>query len=607
MPKIRRLPEELANRIAAGEVVERPASVVKELVENSLDAGAHRIEVSLREGGRQLIVVVDDGCGMDREDAQLAVQRFATSKIADPEDLHRLETLGFRGEALPSIGAVSRLRIITRPPGAAEGTLVVVEGGELKRVESIGCPAGTRVEVADLFFNTPARRKFLSSANTERSHCHDWVLRLALGWPDRAFRLTHDGTTLLSVRGEGDLLAVLAVAYGSNAARQFLPVRLEDRGLVVWGYISGPRLVRATRQHQFFFVNGRFVRSRLLSHALTEAYGPLLPTGRQPLCALHLCLPAAEVDPNVHPTKIEVRFAAEGWVHDRVAEAVRRALEEAGLRPAPVGVASRPASKQPPTARHVIASRLRVGPLVDKLDARDDGLEVHGRPLQTLRPSGRAPEAAVASAERPQVLGQLGARYILARLGEDLLLIDQHRAAERVLLERLVKAGAPAQQWLAVPAPLELSPAQAAAAREHGELLAALGFVLEPFGPRGWLLRAVPAGMVYNAPQQFVSDLLEELAEWQAPLSAQARAEQLRAMAACHAAVKAGERLSAAEMQRLVEDLLATSSPAVCPHGDPVIVTVTLAELDRRFERPRRQAEQPKLGPEEAAAKEGTP
>jgi len=595
MPRIHRLPEVLANRIAAGEVVERPASVVKELAENALDAGARHIAVELRAGGTRLIVVADDGCGMEPEDAVLAVERFATSKISTSEDLHRIETMGFRGEALPSIGAVSRMRILTRPPDRPEGTLVVVEGGALRTVEPVGCPPGTRVEVADLFFNTPARRKFLSSTNTERAHCHDWVVRLAMARPDVAIKLVHDGQVLFSTAGTGDLLSVLATAYGANAAREFMPVLLETDDARIFGFVSGPRLMRATRQHQYFFVNGRFVRSRALSHAVTQAYGSLLPAGRYPVCALHLTLAPTDVDPNVHPTKIEVRFAYEGRVHDLAERAVREALEQAGLRPA-TPPALRPHTSALPGPRSSAAEHLRVGPLADKLDAREDGLEVHARPLDYGAARGAEPRrdrpaptrlevAAEGAPPDVQVLGQLARRYIVALSGDRLLLIDQHRAAERVLLDRLRMSERPAAQYLAVPVPLELSPSQAAAAAEHRQALASLGFDLEPFGPTGWLLRSVPSGMEYAAPADYVTDMLEELSEWKGRPTVRSREEALQALVACHAAVKAGQPLSYEEMRRLVQDLMATNSPAVCPHGDPVILTLSAAEIDRRFER----------------------
>ncbi len=524
MPHVQRLSETLANRIAAGEVVERPASVVKELAENAVDADATRVEVDLRVGGTKLISVADNGCGMERDDAVLAVERFATSKISSPDDLHAIDTMGFRGEALPSIGAVSRLRITTRTPDADEGTLVVVEGGVLERVEAVGCPVGTRVEVADLFFNTPARRKFLSSANTERGHCHEWILRLAMARPDIAFRLTHEGASIFQTAGTRDLLAVLAVAYGHNAVRDMIPVLLETPELTVVGFVSGPRLMRSTRQYQMFFVNRRFVRSRLLSHALTQAYGSLLPGGRQPICALHLGVPPDDVDPNVHPTKIEVRFVAEGRMHDLVERAVREALQEAGLRPRTPAPMSPIDDGRQSYADAAEAARLRTSPLADKLDVRDDGLGVYDAPLPltvdreapaSVGPRGR--EVPHRHTGGPEVVGQLAGRYIVALAGSDLILIDQHRAAERVVLDRLSAVGDPAKQYMAVPVTLELTPAQSSAAREHGDVLSASGFDLEPFGPTGWLLRSVPAGLEYASPEASVVDLLDELSQWKAP------------------------------------------------------------------------------------------
>ncbi|MCD6350521.1 MAG: hypothetical protein J7M26_00265, partial [Armatimonadetes bacterium] len=319
---------------------------------------------------------------------------------------------------------------------------------------------------------------------------------------------------------------------------------------------------------------------------------------------LHLHLPPEDVDPNVHPTKIEVRFPSEGRIHDLAVRAVRQALQEAGLRPGtPPPLTSAEGQSRAPQADYARASHLRTSPIADKLDVRDDGLEVHGRPLALGRPEGKIPlgdagEAGPTAArafaepapgrEKPRAVAQLGLRYILVVAGDELLLVDQHRAAERVLFDELTRVGTPAKQFLAVPAPLELTPAQAAAAAEHRELLASMGFDLEAFGHTGWLLRSVPAGTEYQAPQEAVKDLLEELAEWKAPASAEQRAEQMRAMVACHAAVKAGQRLTEAEQQRLIDALLATSSPSVCPHGDPIILTLKLEDIDRRMERPAR-------------------
>lgn len=594
MATIHVLPEDIANRIAAGEVVERPASVVKELVENAIDAGATRVEVELRGGGRELIRVTDNGCGMRPEDLCMAVQRFATSKVAGAEDLERILTMGFRGEALPSIGAVAQLRITTRPVAMDEGATLVVEGGVVRGPEPTGCPPGTVVEVARLFYNTPARLKFLATTATERGHCVAWVQYLALSRPDIAFRLVHDGQVLFATAGSGELRAVVAAIYGAAAARDFLPVQAETEALSLHGLISGPRLTRATRQYQHFFVNRRFVRSRQLSHALTEAYGLLLPPGKSPLCAVHLKLAPEDVDPNVHPTKIEIRFRHPQSVHAVLQEACEEALATAGFRtltqrPRPTSSASSAAAgvfAGPDLEQRRRAERLRVNPFAESLDERDAGLEVFA-----ARPDNPVPPEALflpqdEAADSLEVLGQLANRYIVAKSGHDLLLVDQHRAAERVLLDALAASpGHLVRQLLAVPLSLDLTPAEAAAVENHRQALAALGFELEAFGPSAVLLRSIPAALVGEDYETAVRDLIADLAAWEAPSSAERRDEQLRAMVACHGATKKNCALTREEMQRLIKDLMATRAPAVCPHGDPIIVSFPLALLDRRFRR----------------------
>lgn len=602
MPTIRVLPENLANRIAAGEVVERPASVVKELVENAIDAGASRIEIELREGGRKLIKVVDDGCGMVPDDLLMAVQRFATSKIAEAEDLDRILTMGFRGEALPSIGAVAQLRLTSRPHDAAEGAMLTVEGGKVEAPSAAGCPPGTTIEVSNLFFNTPARLKFLATTATERGHCLDWIQHLALARPDIAFKVIHDGQTVFTSAGKGDLLSVLAAIYGSGAAREFLPIEAKSEDVRIRGYISGPKLTRVTRTHQFFFVNHRFVRSRQLSHALMEAYGLLLPSGKSPLCAVHFQLAAEEVDPNVHPTKIEVRFRNQARVQQLFGRACAEALANAGLRS--LAQPARPWHQPPPgrddtqaepyapdyeEQRRLRAERLRINPFADAIDQRDDGLEVFTPPEAEEQPPQGSQQRLIdepIATLRPQVLGQIDNKYVVARLGRDLLLVDQHRAAERVLLHALEQAeGQVARQLLAVPLTLELSAQEAAAVETHAEELLGLGFELEPFGPSAYLLRSVPVALAEKPYEVAVRELIEDLANWQAPASLEKRRQQLLAMVACHTAIKKGMSLSAPEMEGLIRDLLQTAAPAVCPHGDPIIVSMTGEQLDRRFRR----------------------
>jgi len=622
MPSIIILSEQLANRIAAGEVVERPASIVKELLENSLDAGAQRIEVTISEGGRRLIKVTDDGCGMDAEDAALSVQRFATSKISAPEDLESITTMGFRGEALPSIAAVSQMRITTRLHDAAEGTMLTIEGGEITDARALGCPPGTTVEVANLFYNTPARLKFLRATATERGHCSDWVTRMAMGRPDVAIKFSHDDTVLFTSAGRDDLLAVLAEAYGSKVAREMLPVELHSGAIRIAGYVSGARLTRATRKHQLFFVNNRFVRSLSLGHALGEAYGLLLPSGKQPMCVLKTELPPELVDPNVHPTKIEVRFKNQGQLHNLMQEAVEMALAEAGLRAPALRRAAGPT--RPPVAADVAgrwhgpdaevrarARRLRVNPFAETVDERQDGLEVHGgqpaaleeRPVaevgrrETPREDGaragsparsRAgkPDLRAADAlaeERLEPLGQVAGTYIICRAGEDLLVVDQHRAAERVIADELSQRPSErSRQMLVLPLTLELTDAEQAAAEQWRDALAEMGFEMEPFGGTGYLVRSVPSMLVDRNIEEILRGFIEEVGEWGKADTDDLR-ERLIATVACHSAVKRGEHLSDREIRDLIASLNKSSAPGVCPHGDPIIVCVSRDQLDRQF------------------------
>ncbi len=588
MNRINVLSEALANRIAAGEVVDRPASVVKELVENAIDAEATRIEVELAEGGRKLIRVSDDGLGMSPEDAALCVQRFATSKVSEEADLQHIETMGFRGEALPSIASVSHLRITTRLRESDEGTMLTIEGGEIAEVRAVGCPTGTTIEVANLFFNTPARLKFLRTTGTERGHCSDWVTRMALARPDIAMQMTHEGTVLLSSPGRGDLPATVAQILGSTVARQMLPVDFDTGAMRIHGLISSSRLTRATRKHQMCFVNRRYVRSMSLGHALREAYGILLPSGKQPLCALHIDMPAQLVDPNVHPTKIEVRFKSQGEVHGLMQQAVEEGLEQAGLRPKSMRTPPRGPDQAgrftgPDLEQRTMARRLRVNPFYDATDERDVGLEVHeGEP----EPDATATEdPAIAVGEALEALGQVAGAYIACRSGGDLLLVDQHRAAERIIAAELAsKDHAVARQMLMLPMTLELTDAEQAAVDEHREALGEAGFEIEPFGGSGYLVRSVPASLAERAPEEALRGIIEELAEWGKSDQGDAR-ERLIATIACHGAIKSGEHLSEREMRHLIGQLNRSSTPAICPHGDPIIVSISRAELDRRFGR----------------------
>jgi len=604
MPKIKLLSEKMANRIAAGEVVERPASVVKELLENALDAGAQRIEAEITEGGRRLIKVTDNGCGMDAEDVVLSVHRFATSKVSEPGDLEGIASMGFRGEALPSVAAVSQMRITTRPHDADEGTMLTIEGGEITDARTTGCPPGTTVEVANLFYNTPARLKFLRATATERGHCSDWVTRLALARPDVALKFSHDDTVLFTSPGRDDLLAVLTEAYGSGVARQMLPVELHSGVIHVTGHVSGARLTRASRKHQLFFVNRRFVRSMTLSHALSEAYGMLLPSGKQPICALHLELPLELVDPNVHPTKIEVRFKNQGELHNLTQQAVEAALAEAGLRapslrPARGRGTARPYPgaagrwEGPDAEARARARRLRVNPFAEAVDERQDGLEVHSSAPEAAEQAHATATQAVPAAQllSPDVagetlepLGQVAGTYIVCRAGDDLLLVDQHRAAERIIADELSqREDGISRQMLVLPLTLELTDAERAAAAQWREALAAMGFEMEPFGNTGYLVRSVPTMLVDRNPEQILQGLIEELSEW-GQADTDGLHERLLATVACHAAIRRGEHLSEGEIRDLIAALNQSTAPGVCPHGDPIIVCLSHEQLARQFQ-----------------------
>jgi DNA mismatch repair protein MutL len=610
--RINVLDDNTANRIAAGEVVERPASVVKELVENAIDAGAKRITVELGEGGKQLIRVTDDGCGMEADDALLCLQRFATSKIATAADLAEIGTLGFRGEAMPSIASVSRLRLTTREHDAEAGTEVLVNGGVMADVHPVGCPPGTMVEVRDLFFNTPARLKFLKVTNTERGHCIDWVQRLALAHPDIAFRVVHDASTCFVSPATGDMLPILAIMYGSSASRDFLPIRYESPDLRITGYLSSPRLTRANRIHQHFFINGRLVRSRMMSHGLTRAYGGLLPTGRQPICAIAIDIVPRLVDPNAHPTKIEVRFSRPWEVHHLLEQAVVEALQAANLigeasfqRPATTGEEDwdlrvgqervAPAGQRPPLPRvgeEGPRTNWRPSPFADVIDEHEEGLEVHGAAPVSAPPAEvrtlPVPEMPRHRLEEARVLGQLRNTYILAEAPDALLLISQHRASEIALAQRLrSREGGRLghSQRLTVPVSMELPTKESSVVEGNLEVFLSLGFELEPFGKAAWLIRAIPVFLEGRNYEEVFRGLAERLADDDMPPDLDRRLDVAIASAACQAAVKAGERLSPAEMESLLSALTAAGSPGLCPHGDPVIIALRHDELDRRFER----------------------
>jgi DNA mismatch repair protein MutL len=580
------LDDAVANKIAAGEVIERPASVVKELVENAIDAGATHVEVALEEGGRRLVAVTDDGEGMTAEEAVLALQRHATSKIRQADDLFAIRTLGFRGEALPSIAAVSHFRLTTRARGEPAGARLQVEGGIVTEMEEVGVPEGTEVRVAGLFYNTPARLKFLRSEAAELSRITELLWDFGFACPALSLRLTHNANEVLRRPAAGDLRSAIGARFGHANLDQFLNVNFTSGPIRVSGCAAVPGFHRASRSQERFFVNGRPIASRLLTHALEEAYHTLLPQRRYPAAVIMLEIEPGLVDVNVHPAKAEVRFYRESEVHHAVNRAVREALDRGGLAPQAELRAATPAAIRPAApAAGPVTPDLLSPPSAEPEPARGSTTAPRRIPPPAEPAAGPAPPRAVA-ALRP--LAQLRATYLLAEGEQGLVVVDQHRAHERVLYERFLTEmtqAAGQSQGLVVPITLEFGSHEASVLEQNAAELAALGFDFEPFGGNSFLLRAVPPSVARQAPEAFVRDLVEELASQSPPRQMEERRERAATVMACKSAVKAGQTLALEEMVELCAQLLATTRPFTCPHGRPTMMTVSNYELDRKFYR----------------------
>lgn len=593
---IRLLPPVLVNRIAAGEVVERPAAAVKELVENAIDAGAARIDITLRDGGQSLLAVGDDGTGMSADELSLAVERHCTSKLPD-DNLSRIPALGFRGEALPSIGAVSRMRIVSRPRDAANGWEIAVEAGHKSAPVPAAAPFGTRVEVRDLFFATPARLKFLKTPRTERELAVDTVRRLAMAYPAIAFSVTGDeDRSLLRLPPVGDRAARLAALLGRDFGQNSLAIEAERGGFVLTGLAGLPTLNRALPRDQFLVVNGRPVRDKLLAGAVRGAYQDVLARDRHPIVALFLDGPAEEIDVNVHPAKAEVRFRDAGLVRGLIVGALRAALAAAGHR-ASTTVASaalgafRPggAALAPPGA----GSRQFAFPRSSALALAEAGNAFLAP--ETLPADATSPDAAMlptppSAAEAPlgSARAQLHGTYILAETATGIVLVDQHAAHERLVHERIKQALAAngvARQSLLLPEIVELGEAEAARLAARADELAEFGLIIEKFGPGAVVVREVPALLPGLDVASLIRDLADELAEWGAALSLKERVESVCGTLACHTSVRAGRRLNPTEMDALLRQMESTPNSGQCNHGRPTYVALDLADIERLFGR----------------------
>ena len=641
MANVQILDENTANQIAAGEVVERPAAVVKELVENALDAGAKRILVELDEGGKYLIRVTDDGSGMSREDAVLSLQRHATSKIRSADDLWQITTMGFRGEALPSIASVSQLTLTTKAAGddEAAGVQIRCAGGALEEVTEIGARTGTSITVENLFYNVPARLKFLKSSSTELTHIVELMQRFALARPDVSFRLLHSGGEVFASGGSGSAMDACVHVFGRETTRHLVPLNYEGAGLRVTGFIGTPAALKTSRSAQHTFVNTRFVRNKAVTRALDEAYKSVqtLHGTRYPAAVVMIDVDPSQVDVNVSPTKTEVRFTREGDIYAAVYKAVGEALMAGGLvptitqkvapltpnnggvrgeqeHPSLMSVPSRPAANTRQEPRDTAAFREAYQERA-RQSGDDDPFEGGFSPAPPSltgagaggRGSSPAPqdwvgEATVGEDYRGhdlsslRVLAQTRNMYILAQTDKALVLIDQHIAHERVLYEQLLAGaegaggGVPTQR-LMLPFTLELSKREALVIEKRLDDLRQAGFDLEPFGGDSFVVRSVPASVAQKhlkaqgGPEEVLREIVDELVEKTVSRRLLLPAEEVLITASCKMAVKAGDPLSFEEMNALVSDLLKSDNPYTCPHGRPIIVELPNGDLDRKFGR----------------------
>jgi DNA mismatch repair protein MutL len=661
MSRIRILPETVANRIAAGEVVERPASVVKELLENSLDAGARSVRVEVESGGKRLIRIIDDGSGMLHDDALLAFERHATSKLKNADDLLSISTLGFRGEALPSIAAVSRLTLETRATEEAEGARIEFAGGKLMSVKPAGAPAGTTINVADLFYCVPARRKFLKSETTELGHIASLVTHYALAHPDKHFLLKTPTQEILNATPVETMAERVYQVFGRQAAMEMVemtpteaPIRAaiteaalepgeESARIRTSGFVSRPEVQRVNRNGIYIFVNRRLIRDRLVLHAINEAYRNIMPPGVFPAVLLFLELPYEEVDVNVHPAKIEVRFRHSQVVHDFVRDSIRLALSNARPVPSfPSAAASRPeaafaagasagggagamqnfvagvAAVENPLAREPVA----VPPSAQFEAQLEDAFELSGAPdrpipqrlnfeaaeaitLPRAVPEsgdgcGDASEADAADADSAGVLpgprdigdlkplGQINASYIVAVNSEGLWIVDQHVAHERVLFEKHLaarRAGAVEGQRLLMPIVAELSPHQIAIFEQIAEELRANGFEAELMGPRSVAISAAPAGIASANAEKLLAEILDGVARESQAISLESLQARIAASTACQAAIKVNMPLDQTKMEWLLAELAKANYPMSCPHGRPVVLRYSVREIERAFKR----------------------
>ncbi len=629
MPRIQVLPPDVVNKIAAGEVIERPSSVVKELLDNAIDAGASQIQIDVVQGGRDLIRIVDNGCGFELEDLPLAFASHATSKLRDPEDLFYIRTMGFRGEALASIGSVAQVSLESRTPDAQVGAKIECHGGKLSSIEPWNGPAGTRIEVRNLFFNTPARRHFLKTQSTEMGHVSEAVTRLALGVPRIGVKLTHNERDVLEIPPSTSLADRIRLCFGREISDFLLPIDHQQGAVRLRGFIADPRVDRGNARLQYIFVNGRWIRDRTLGHAIQDAYHGLLMIGRYAVVFLFLEIPPDQVDVNVHPTKAEVRFRESQALHHLVRSTLKQQLTRANLvpelklphQPQSHMLVSRPTVQPGPTtsyqgswtllqpqgqsshlpynpyqvavtqsdplADHYVPPNATLGQaslLPEQLHPSTDQSATTEVPIEVSNPQQREPFPF----DEAQKVIQLHQAYLVLETEEGMLVIDQHALHERILYEQLkerLKDGPVESQRLLIPEPVDLLPAEAALILEHAESLAELGLGVQDFGHGTILVNRYPAALRRHSPAELLRRVVDHLNQSDKPPTREQLQNDLLALMACHAAIKAGDPLSQDEMKRLLQYRQLVHDTHHCPHGRPTSLFFSKQELDRQFRR----------------------
>jgi len=599
MGRIVHLDQNMINMIAAGEVIERPASVVKELMENCIDAGASEITVTIEDGGRKLIAITDNGCGMDADDLDAAFASHATSKIKDTDDLHGIATLGFRGEALASVASIAQVRTVSRTPDADQAHCIEVDCGTKSPVSPCSGDVGTTIQIRDIFYKTPARRKFLRTANTEAGHISEQFTRIALAHPQLSLTLINNNREVHRLAKNQDLTQRIGQLFSMLPVEDLIGTETDEKGLRIRALLGHPMASRTNNRFQYAFLNNRFIRDKFISHAIKEAYRGLLEANRFPVAFLFIEMPYADYDVNVHPTKTEVRFYNSNLVHSQILATLREKLLGTDLHmPAKLPVsqaASGMGSSVPQQARRQeIADAMadffkqhRPPSRQQQFDLRPDSRSPHvpaGRSESPIQPAQIAP--ALVMEERTYI--QIHDSYIIEQTEEGFVIIDQHALHERMMhhiLRQRVRRDHLESQRLLLPESFEVTAAQADAIESNAELIAKLGIELAPFGPKTYAIQAFPTLLTKNAPVAFVQDLVDLLAAKSAALNAEDLLDQVLSMTACKAAIKAGQKLADSEIQQLLADRMKYESITRCPHGRPTTITFSMRELEKQFKR----------------------